>query len=329
MRANPANGEQSNPKADANPNEPSLPVIQEKLPEHANTEEPKQDGDKASEYGSDLAKPVVSSIKPARSRLLRFLKRQRASEWAIVALTAAVVATSYWQWQQISEQNEITRDALRVSQAAYVTVGRPDGTIAEFLPAATPNGTAGLVMYFQNSGNLPATFNWAELYPMMIIPPLNNVSTIPPSKKQFVHMHRARNLKDGSISGGGTEVIAGKSTHTVDLAEFQAKFAEELLTSNRVLMLWGAYEYCDSLGTYSCRQFMVSYRGGPFKRFSLVSESTCPVPLMWVGRPQPDMEYLSACQTFAEQEEENAKRPKVAPPPPPPTAPAKSAPTSK
>src|SRR5205814_80288 len=54
----------------------------------------------------------------------------------------------------------LTREIATTEQRAYVTVGRPDGTVAEIVWPKNDKGNAGVLVYFQNNGRAPARFNW-------------------------------------------------------------------------------------------------------------------------------------------------------------------------
>ena len=75
---------------------------------------------------------------------------------AIVMLTFVYVKYSKKQW-------ETMQDTLQVSQRAYVTIGRKDGVVADFVVPKDPNQNAELLIYFQNSGRLPAKFSWGTM----------------------------------------------------------------------------------------------------------------------------------------------------------------------
>ena len=87
-------------------------------------------------------------------------------------------------------------------------------------------------------------------------------------------------------------MIAGDSIYVADVAESPQERATELSRLNGVFIMNGAFEYCDALGTYSCRQFILYYQGVPFDRFRMVSENECPVFLRTPPIPGPDIEYL-------------------------------------
>jgi hypothetical protein len=82
---------------------------------------------------------------------------QAVLQWlSFFAVLAAAVFTGIYagithrQWQ-------VAQDTLQVSQCAYITIGKNDGVVSDFIIPSVPNQDAELVMYFQNSGHIPAT----------------------------------------------------------------------------------------------------------------------------------------------------------------------------
>jgi len=70
----------------------------------------------------------------------------------------------------------------------------------------------------------------------------------------------------------------------------------------------GIYEYCDESGTYSCKQFNLFYQRVPYDAFRLINEMDCLESMRKVTNPQPDVDYLPACKTFAEREKEQKQK---------------------
>ena len=154
---------------------------------------------------------------------------------------------------------ETASQTLKITQRAYVTIGRADGIAAEFLMPKEPKGNVGVVIYFQNSGHLPDKFNWGIL---------TGLGLESKSSPKFTPMTRTKNRKDGSMGESGGITIASGSVHVGDFGEISQEDANRLAHSNQLALIWGAYEYCDDLGTYACRQFHIYYKGFPYNTFS-------------------------------------------------------------
>jgi hypothetical protein len=81
----------------------------------------------------------------------------------IAYLTFQYVTYSKKQWETMRDANTLAKTNLIVSQRAYVTIGRKDGVIGEFIVPTSPKAIARIVFYFQNNGHVPAKINW-ELF---------------------------------------------------------------------------------------------------------------------------------------------------------------------
>lgn|SRR5258708_1955258 len=245
----------------------------------ANGEQEKS-GDTAGNYFYDL----INSFKNT-SRTSKFW-------FELVALAVVVTYTC-----ETKRTNDLTHDTLDISQGAYVSIGRKDGIIAEFLfPKTDTHSNGGIVIYFQNNGHLPARFNWGLLTPIITIPESPDFPALESAHK-FAPMTRTRNLKDGSTGEGGGVTIPGESLYVEDVVELLPERIVRQMKENRLFMLNGAYEYCDALGNYSCRQFSMFYQGEPFNRFSESSDIECFKGLTKISAPDPNVEYLLPCET--------------------------------
>jgi hypothetical protein len=234
----------------------------------------------------------------------------------VLSIYTAVAAYQAYQMRKATKATQVaahaaesaanTADAtLKVSQGAYVTIGRKDGVVAEFVMPKDPKQNAGILIYFQNSGHLAAKFNWG-IEIMNLFPPIPGF-LLPLSPHDFNHMTRTRNRKDGSTGETGGQTIAGDSLFVTDIVELPRNQAITISRSHRLFMINGVFEYCDALGTYTCRQFMVFHQGDPYNRFSYGSDFECPVHLTRVIKPDPNLEYLSPCKTRAEEQQQKVQ----------------------
>jgi hypothetical protein len=200
---------------------------------------------------------------------------------------------SFCMWRTMINANEIAQRSFRISEGAYVSIGRQDGVIAEF-KNANLHTHDGVVMYFQNSGHMPAKLKWG-LFEWHTKPP----SSLPPPVP-FVPMSRTRNKKTGDITENlSTDgAIGGQSIRNVQVGYLPPMYVNEMLQLNAIFTLDGAYEYCDELGTYSCKMFEVSYQNRPFGSFSIDHLNDCPADRGFVGykKPGPDEEELPLCE---------------------------------
>lgn len=208
--------------------------------------------------------------------------------------------------------NKNAQSALVITEQANVTIGRPDGTVADILWPKEPKGKAGLMIYFQNSGHLPAKFNWGNSSPMIALLPAN-----PSALKEdqmgsqwsdfktdhfFQPMWRAKR-KDGGFQWSGTVLIAGNSSYQGILWEIPRERMLQLMQWDRPFVPDGKFEYCDGFGKHVCKRFSISYSRDPYNRFFLASEEECAVWEMQVLNPDPSLQYLPPCEVSEHREE--------------------------
>jgi hypothetical protein len=206
--------------------------------------------------------------------------------------------------------------ASRSDQRAYVTIGRPDGTVAEILWPKEDIGNAGLLVYFQNNGRLPARFNGGADSPIVAIVPTDLTITAYsmwkngaqltelPTNHMFQPMYRARVKKGNQMSWSGTIDIAGGSSYQGVLWEVPKDRMVQLINFENSLLLrpMGKFEYCDGFGKRICRRFNLRYAKEPYDRFFLEMEEQCNASEMQVIHPLPDYEYLPVCETLERPE---------------------------
>jgi hypothetical protein len=193
--------------------------------------------------------------------------------------------------------------ALNVSEQARVSIGRPDGTVAEILIPKVPNDKAGLIIYFQNTGHLPAKFNWGVRGEIV-----DTLQTKPccfwwKTDRTFSPMWRAKDKKTGQISWSGTTTIGGNSQYESTVGEIPRQQMLQLMEKDPPLAINGTYEYCDAMHNYQCRNFSLWYRHEPYNRFMLINEDECMGFQPVILNPKPELEYLSPCATGSEREE--------------------------
>lgn len=234
---------------------------------------------------------------------------KRATFWTaaatVVIAAATVIYTIYAkrQWDALVEQNR-----------AYVTIGRPDGVVAETVWPKDPAGKAGIIMYFHNNGHVPARFNWGNDSQMVAVLP-TDPNIVKESEMQhtqwsefdtdhiFQPMWRKKDRKTGAISWSGTSVIGGDSLYSGVLWDIPAPHMIQAQTMERPFVISGKFEYCDSSHHYVCHRFSLIYFRDPFNRFNLVNEDECFGLDIAILHPDPNVEYLSPCDTGLEREE--------------------------
>jgi hypothetical protein len=209
--------------------------------------------------------------------------------------------------------NVNAQKALTISEQAHVTIGRPDGVVADIVMS---KDTAGIIVYFQNNGHLPAKFNWGNSSKIIaFLPEDPSAFTEEIIDKHFGKgkefdtdnwwqpMWRAKNRKSGAISWSGTKMIGGNSLYAGTLWEIPRERTIQMQKWNRPFTVNGTFESCDSFHNYTCRNFTLFYRREPYNRFMLVSEDECLGFQKIILHPDPELDYMPACSTESEREE--------------------------
>lgn len=209
---------------------------------------------------------------------------------------------------------KLTQDSLNVSQQAYVTVGRADGTVAEILMPPDSETKAAILVYFQNTGHMPAKFNWGNNSPIIAVLPSDPKAVKEPYGGQgfsefdteniFRPMYRARRRDQvNGFTWSGTTTIAGNSSYEGVLWEIPKERMSQLMNLDRPFMPSGKFQYCDGFGHQVCRKFSLRYAGNPYNKLFLASEEECAVWEAQVLNPDHNFEYLNPCEVQERREE--------------------------
>jgi hypothetical protein len=231
-------------------------------------------------------------------------------EWAGAAVLLAYTIITYCTLQAIKESNRITTESLRISQRAYITLGRKDGVVAEFLKPSDPNSASAIVVYFQNSGHLPAHINWGatpETDLMAKMPETSPFFGIA-SYHHFTPIQRIRGRQNNVLGydfGIGT-VIGSDSLYVADFGTLPSSKLSSLAHNIKTVEIDGAFESCDDFGTYVCRQFVLKYRPLPYDSFTEINERDC-LPFITEIKKRSEFIYLKPCPSPADREEESRK----------------------
>jgi hypothetical protein len=121
-------------------------------------------------------------------------------------------------------------------------------------------------------------------------------------------MTRVRDRKTGTVTDNSANaaVIADGGLFVAEYAGLTQRRLHDILSQSNILLdVTGVYEYCDELGTYSCRQFDAYYNGDPDRQFRLISDRECWKPLYAFPKSDSKIEYLPPCATTKEIQEEH------------------------
>jgi hypothetical protein len=268
---------------------------------HTLAESAKKQADKSETISDSIGKAVTAldaSNKQAKDALDQTIKENRKALAATLAQNRRALDASI--------------AASRADERAYVTIGKPDGTVAEIIWPKDEKGNAGLLVYFQNNGRLPAKFNWgADSNIIEIVPSDPKIVTYDawkgpptelPTNHLFQPMYRAKARKGSAVQWSGTIDIAGSSSYQGILWETPKERMLQLIEFDKMFIASGKFEYCDGFGKRVCKHFRINYAREPYNRFFLIMEDSCPAYEMQIAHPAPDMDYLPPCDISERKE---------------------------
>jgi hypothetical protein len=185
--------------------------------------------------------------------MFRFLDQHHGGVTAVATVAIGILTFAYVNYSK--RQWQVAQDSLRIGQRAYVTIGKKDGVVADFIIPKDPSQDAEIVLYFHNSGHVPATFAWA--------PSIGLLGEGSKSKSGIVFTHPGMPMFPFmGLKGQGTElsIIAGDSIFVSTLGRISQRDLEQLPKNDPSLLILGSYEYCDELGDHESRMFGLRYR---------------------------------------------------------------------
>jgi hypothetical protein len=269
------------------------------------------------------AVPAVSSTDKSSKKHKHLWDRMRDWEvraflmrWKIVMEFAGALflliytVVTYYTLQTIKEGNRLTMESLQLSQRAYVTLGRKDGTVADFVIPKEPSQNAEIVIYFQNSGHLPAKFAWGTMAGFLAAGSNKQATGIIYTHPYKGLPNRTRDKKTGAVGEGGAAdaIIAGDSVFVSTLGTISQKNLADLSPNNMGALIMGMFEYCDELGNHSIRSFGLTYRSNaPSTNLSFGLATDNPFPILPLPESTATTEYLFPCETSAERKRNQGK----------------------
>jgi hypothetical protein len=189
-----------------------------------------------------------------------------------------------------------SRSRLQVPQRVYITIGKNDGVVSDFIIPSVPNQGAELVMYFQNSGHIPATFARGRMVAFAGAGSKKKSGIT--STHPFIGLApRTRNKKNGSIGRRGRDFhYCGDSVFGFTLGD-------------PGLLITGMYEYCDELATHFVRTFDLRYRNNaPTSSLSFDLADDADSGIGSVPEDTATTEYFPPCETIKERERNKERK---------------------
>jgi hypothetical protein len=174
-------------------------------------------------------------------------------------------------------QSRTALDALR-SERPYISLGKADGTVAEYIPPSEGQEKGTILFYLQNSGPVAA-----PSFLVNVARRLSDSPFLPGQERDARHIQRVQLLREGTPVGGIFTVgsaIGANSVHVemVDREWIPTVGEWQLIASGQpknLFSLVGNFEYCDRWGEYYCEIFTVQYQPPPVSRFTA---TTLPCP---------------------------------------------------
>jgi len=221
-------------------------------------------------------------------------------------ITTQAAATQTLAAQALGQSN-ISRRALELSQRAYVTIGRKDGIVADFVVPKDPQQNAEIVIFFQNSGHLPAKFAWGTTVSFLGQGSTKNSGITLTHPYQGLSP-RTRNKKDGSTGESGeSSVIAGDSVFIATLGTISQKDLAELPTHTPSLLIMGMFQYCDEVGDWYSKMFGLRFRANaPISALSFDLANVSDFGPMPPPETTAETEYFPPCWTAPREQRKNA-----------------------
>jgi hypothetical protein len=181
---------------------------------------------------------------------------------------------AFFQVRAMHTANEEARTSFAVSQQPYVSLGDKDGTIAEFIEPKSSDEKVSVRIYFQNGGPSPALTPNVMIFPPIIIPSDMKIFGLPTKPSQ--HLLRYKDSGGSQLEGSGVGSIPPQSVYVFVIPDLlTSDQAESVKDGTAAMRIEGWMEYCDNLGEYSCRDFVIDTANPPRGIFSEWTDSDC------------------------------------------------------
>lgn len=270
-------------------------------------EQPRQETNGCSRKEAPTERPSKQSI---WRRIVKRLDELTLQRLGLIVAAGLLIVTAWQAW--------LTRDALRETreefsahEQPYVSLGRKDGKIAEFIEPKTRDDPAGMRIYVQNGGDSPALNPNIGIFNAFLLKAADkNVPDTHPFQQnlpRFEWMVRYRDAQGGIGGNGSGESIPPQSNFEFVIPKVvsQEQF-RNIKDGKETVLLWGQLQYCDIVGNYSCRGFWLFFDGPPINSFSEEGESDCANLYSYPPR-KSGQTYLLPCEQPAEREQRQAE----------------------
>ena len=208
------------------------------LPPAGTRQAKKQNAPNNAKYPQNIVWPFVAIWRGivilARGRWIiaafRLFDLHSGSVAAVATIVIAVLTFFYVEYSK--RQWMVAQDTLRVSQRAYVSIGQKNGVVADFIVPKDPSQDAEIVLYFHNSGHVPATFAWA--------PTVGFLGAGSKKKSGIVFTHPGAMMYPLSEQPAQASIIAGDSIFVSTLGRISQRDLQDLPKNDPSLLILGA-----------------------------------------------------------------------------------------
>jgi hypothetical protein len=234
---------------------------------------------------------------------------------ACVGLFVLIIYTSFSGCMscEMVKANYLAAHNFELSERPSVTLGRKDGTIADFTVPKdlSANRPIGLKLYLQNGGRSPALSLNIGLgtSPLNLLAAGHGPSKQPfqPQGGMFHHLVRSRS-KDGKSSSdtGGISIPPQSEYVHIIPNQFSQEQWQRTLNGEIAPMVEVMFDYCDEFGNYYCHWISLFYQGPPVNTFLELNDNDC-ANLYYYPPVGTDQVFLLPCEQPKEREEREKK----------------------
>ncbi|GEM_PF-5286143 len=191
----------------------------------------------------------LSVLHPEIARLRLEESALCLAKWNLFILFLTLLAVGCYT-EFTRESDNQNSQFFQANARPYVSMGRKDGLVGQFIESADgASKKSGVVLYFHNSGHLPALRFNVDL----------SHSGGATGRFDIHHMARLRDSKTGEVRlVAGLKDIGGESDSAALFENWFDRREADSAKRGRDFVVKGIFEYCDDFGEYFCKVFFRS-----------------------------------------------------------------------
>jgi hypothetical protein len=198
-------------------------------------------------------------------------EKQSANTEKLARAATSEASAARVQAENTRESLRKSDEAFRLSQQPYITVGRKDGVVAELMESNDATQPVGIILYFQNSGHLPAITTCVSTRTFGT--PLMN-----PFDYGNILIRQAGKDSTGRrrVAESSCPTVGGDTAYSFPIRPFSEQTLTQLKSNKQSdFRVHETIQYCDAFGHYFCKSAMLKYEREPISGFSEEGESDC------------------------------------------------------